>query len=504
MSILVIILFGCEESIPQIDSHSYVEVEVTNISFDYDGGDIPINIKSNTDWVIVEGAEWCTPSIVAGHGDATITFTASKNTSDEARSTTFFVEYGNTCINIDVNQSGYFLENITSEMDDSFFIKYCLDNFDLNKDGLISTQEANTVRMINISNISEIRSIKGVEYFANLEQISCENTSITKADLSKNTKLNIFSDNAFKNCSQLCELHIPYSVKSFGKSVFKDCKKLSKIYCETSWPPISDSSPFNNTSSLQNIYVPLTAVGVYTAIEYWSNYNICGYEFTTEIPASAYDVNQWLGDFTAISYDQMYEMERSSDGRLSAGYVFGNTAYAYDFTIEKYQDPNIVVIRGFHGISSPTLGVVEASGNLRVLNGVKLEGNGVYAMWGTIATTSRGLYAISDGTAYNLVMLPDGGHAVQYDPENPEIEKVLPYTVLGYDPATDKKSILLEPGEEQLYFIGDYGFERKSSSSNISTFNILKKSVDAYKVADDWNWYVNDIVGYDYEIDVVE
>lgn len=36
-SILMIILFGCEESIPQMDNHSYVEVEVTNISFDYDG-----------------------------------------------------------------------------------------------------------------------------------------------------------------------------------------------------------------------------------------------------------------------------------------------------------------------------------------------------------------------------------------------------------------------------------------------------------------------------------
>ena len=30
------------------------------------------------------------------------------------------------------------------------------------------------------------------------------------------------------------------------------------------------------------------------------------------------------------------------------------------------------------------------------------------------------------------------------------------------------------------------------------------KSVDAYKVADDLKWYVNDIVGYDYEIGVVE
>ena len=460
LSILVIILFGCEESIPQMDSHSYVEVEVTNISFDYDGGDVPINIKSNTDWVIVEGAEWCTPSIVAGQGDATITFTASKNTSDEARSTTFFLEYGNTCINIDVNQSGYFLENITSEMDDSFFIKYCLDNFDLNNDGLISTQEANTVRMINISNISEIRSIKGVEYFANFEQISCENTSITKADLSKNTKLNIFSDNAFKNCSQLCELHIPYSVKSFGKSVFKDCKKLSKIYCETSWPPISNGSPFYGNSSLSDIYVPKTAVGVYNTYEYWENYNIIGYEYTTIIPNTAYNVDQWLGEYKAISGANMAYFERDSNGNLSTAWKLNTeNQYAYNFSIEKFEEPNIVEIKNFMGYSNiSALGFVEPSGNIRIPNGVVFDIDNEEYIWATLVWSNSGLQAKTSGTAYNLMFLPSGGYAFQYNTD--EYNEEHSYLIMGYDSTTENVILLINPGEEQLFFTGTYTIER--------------------------------------------
>lgn len=73
--------------------------------------------------------------------------------------------------------------------DDEYFEKYCLDNFDLDDDGLVSGEEANKVTIININGL-HLSSIKGVDSFKNLELLNCQKCGLSGVlDLSKNKEL---------------------------------------------------------------------------------------------------------------------------------------------------------------------------------------------------------------------------------------------------------------------------------------------------------------------------
>lgn len=73
---------------------------------------------------------------------------------------------------------------------DSYLRKYCADNFDINKDGKLSKEEVETVTTINISDITNISALDGIEIFNNLETFICSsNFSIQHIDLSSYPKL---------------------------------------------------------------------------------------------------------------------------------------------------------------------------------------------------------------------------------------------------------------------------------------------------------------------------
>lgn len=81
--------------------------------------------------------------------------------------------------------------------DDNFrgYIK----ELDVNKDGNLSDQEIKRVISIDVDgsygtwNNKEFRSIKGVEYFYNLENLNCRGHKIKEIDLSRNTKLKVLN-----------------------------------------------------------------------------------------------------------------------------------------------------------------------------------------------------------------------------------------------------------------------------------------------------------------------
>ena len=79
-------------------------------------------------------------------------------------------------------------DDVCSAMDDTKFKEYCLKNFDTNKDGKISIAEANAVTIIDVGN-SSIISLKGIEYFTNLNGLYCSENQLTNLDVSKNSAL---------------------------------------------------------------------------------------------------------------------------------------------------------------------------------------------------------------------------------------------------------------------------------------------------------------------------
>ena len=70
---------------------------------------------------------------------------------------------------------------------DSKFRSYLLAQ-DYGKDKLLSMEEIDTITLMNVSS-KGIKSLKGIEFFTELEHLECQNNSIEDLDLSKNTKL---------------------------------------------------------------------------------------------------------------------------------------------------------------------------------------------------------------------------------------------------------------------------------------------------------------------------
>lgn len=75
---------------------------------------------------------------------------------------------------------------------------YVKKNFDTNSDGKLSTKERNAVKKITLFKVSYFekgkepptcKTMKGIEYFPNLEALYCDFCGVEKLDVSKNTKL---------------------------------------------------------------------------------------------------------------------------------------------------------------------------------------------------------------------------------------------------------------------------------------------------------------------------
>lgn len=69
------------------------------------------------------------------------------------------------------------------------FRNYIKNNFDQNGDGVLSQDEMEAVKEIDVSKLKDCGNLKGVSWFANLRTLNCNNCSLTQLDVSKNSLL---------------------------------------------------------------------------------------------------------------------------------------------------------------------------------------------------------------------------------------------------------------------------------------------------------------------------
>lgn len=121
------------------------------------------------------------------------------------------------------------VDDVCTKMDDINFMKYCYDNFDVNKDGKVSITEANAVKDIsdcdNVS-LSKVVSFAGIEYFSNLERFSLSSSDVKTLDLRYNKNLQSCSITDASNLSSL-DLRSNIELKSI---YMRGCSKLKSIY----------------------------------------------------------------------------------------------------------------------------------------------------------------------------------------------------------------------------------------------------------------------------------
>ena len=154
------------------------------------------------------------------------------------------------------------VKDVITIMDDSVFINYCLLNFDLNNDGVISQTEAKTVKVIEITDEPKLKSVKGISAFSNLEEIHFEKTGLQSIDLSKNTKLTTITREAFRYCDSLTSVVLPDSVTSIGEDAFIGCDSLTSVVLPDSVTSIGEYA-FSGCDSLTSITIPdsVTEIG---------------------------------------------------------------------------------------------------------------------------------------------------------------------------------------------------------------------------------------------------
>lgn len=289
LSLCSSLICSCE-NIQNNDEFNTLTIDRDYVSLSSEGGEFIINIKSNTDWDIVSEANWCVASVSSGHGDAMVRFVAENNESYENRTAFIFIEYDGVAVDIQVEQDAFVLEDVVSEMDDSTFAKYCISNFDLNSDGCISPSEANKVKTIVLKNMPELKSVKGIEFFKNLEDIEFYNSGIKEVDLTQNKAIIRLEDSDFGKCYSLESVHFSENVRYFENGVFWNSHNLKYIYFHGATPPEFEwSSDYDGRTyyyyyfdSYPIIYVPVGCVNAYqkalSDCGYWDDY-IKGYNY---------------------------------------------------------------------------------------------------------------------------------------------------------------------------------------------------------------------------------
>ena len=212
-------------------------------------------------------------------------FVAENNESYENRTAFIFIEYDGAAVDIQVEQEAFVLEDVVSEMDDSTFAKYCISNFDLNSDGCISPSEANKVKTIVLTHMPELKSVKGIEYFKNLEDIEFYNSGIKEVVLKQNKAIISLEYNDFGNCDSLESVQFSENVRYFEHAVFSNTDNLKYIYFHGATPPEFEWSSHSDGVKYYHhywiypqpiIYVPVGCVNAYqkalSDYGYWDDY----------------------------------------------------------------------------------------------------------------------------------------------------------------------------------------------------------------------------------------
>ncbi len=147
------------------------------------------------------------------------------------------------------------VDDVCTKMDDINFMKYCYDNFDVNKDGKVSMPEANAVKEIsdfNNPSLLKVVSYTGIEYFSSLEKIQLgaynTKTEVRTMDLRYNNRLTSISLNSATHissldlrsnvelksismhyCTRLTSIYLPKSIESIQASAFNGCDCLTIV-----------------------------------------------------------------------------------------------------------------------------------------------------------------------------------------------------------------------------------------------------------------------------------
>lgn len=160
----------------------------TDYQVPQEGGTVDVTLQHNIDFEIKinETDTWITQIETRALQENQLRFNISENTTGAERIGKIMI--ANTQQNI--SQTITITQSAIPVLDipDPNFKAYLVANYDQNSDNEISRFEIEKLKSLIVSSLG-IASLEGIEHFTNLEDLACDNNSLTELDLSKNTQL---------------------------------------------------------------------------------------------------------------------------------------------------------------------------------------------------------------------------------------------------------------------------------------------------------------------------
>lgn len=127
------------------------------------------------------------------------------------------------------------IDDVCTKVTDVVFKRHLLENFDFNKDGKVSMDEAALCTTLEFKD-EKVSNLTGIEYLTNLRELYCNYSKMSSLDLSKNTALTTLNCNgcgltslSISKCTELTVLEC-YSNNLTSLDVSNNTK-LKQISC---------------------------------------------------------------------------------------------------------------------------------------------------------------------------------------------------------------------------------------------------------------------------------
>lgn len=88
------------------DNAEVLTVSPETMTFEADGGQQQLAVRSNASWAVGSSETWCKPQVTTGYGNETVAIEVDKNTSTDKRSASVVVSTETKTITIRITQKG--------------------------------------------------------------------------------------------------------------------------------------------------------------------------------------------------------------------------------------------------------------------------------------------------------------------------------------------------------------------------------------------------------------
>ena len=246
-------------TVTQAAAGEEITISESSKTLPVEGGTLEIQVSSDREWTLEGNADWIEVSSTKGKPGDKVSFKVAENSALDGRTATYTFRCASKSAELTISQEG---RTIVSSIKDAVLKQWLLDNADLDRDGVISAQEAAALTTLEIKGSANpmdpsIETLEGLEFFTNLETINLYQQGMVEADFSMMKNLRavnvgyskyLFSLN-LTGCTNLEVIEAGGCTK-LSKILITDCTGLKNIIAYASGLSSIDVSQATELESL--------------------------------------------------------------------------------------------------------------------------------------------------------------------------------------------------------------------------------------------------------------